>query len=168
MNTSDVIALLALQKHEEGGYYNETYRSREVIHTDREHNDGVRQLATCIYYLLSADSPIGYFHKNISPILHFYHAGGPLTYRFIHPDGSTEEHILGPDIQNGHKLQLVAPGGVWKSTELAPNTAFGLVSEVVLPGWEYYDSLIARHDDLLTAFPHLQYWIRRYSYGGES
>lgn len=168
ITTKMLIKTLSLKKHAEGGYYNETHRAQDLIKTDREHNDGRRRLSTCIYYLLTKESPIGYFHKNLSPIMHFYHSGGPLIYRFIHPDGTTEEHILGPDIEQGHRLQLIADGGVWKSTELSADAEFGLVSEVVVPGWEIFDSVIAQQDDLLTTFPLLPSWIQRYSYGGRS
>ncbi|RLM22669.1 cupin [Brenneria alni] len=167
LNKDALIELLALKKHEEGGYYNETYRSPEMIQTGRENNNGLRTLSTCIYYLLTDDSPIGYFHKNLSPILHFYHSGAPLTYRFIYPDGKIEEHILGPDILSGHKLQLIAPGEVWKSTELSSGESYGLVSEVVLPGWEIYDTEIAQYHELLARYPQHETWVKHYSYGGQ-
>lgn len=164
IDKKDLINYLSLIRHDEGGYYRETYRSPDCINTNREHHDGVRCLSTCIFYMLTNDNPIGFFHKNKSPILHFYHGGGSLTYRFIHPNGMTEEHILGPDIRNGHKLQLVAPGDVWKSTSLNDGE-FGLVSEVVFPGWEIYDSIIADYSDLLALHPEHAEWIERYSYG---
>ena len=164
-NKSALIQQLSLTQHQEGGYYNETYRSCDKLNTSREHNGGLRHLSTCIFYMLTDDSPIGYFHKNLSPILHFYHGGSALTYRFIHPDGKTEEHVLGPDIKNGDKLQLVAPGNVWKSTELKGGASFGLVSEVVFPGWEVYDSQIANYADLILCYPQHAKWIKKYSYG---
>ncbi|AUI85496.1 cupin [Vibrio azureus] len=160
-----LIKQLNLFPHEEGGYFRQTYKSQDTVQTERENNGGVRRFATSIYYMLTENSPIGFFHKNLSPILHFYHSGGPLTYRFIHPDGSIEEHILGPDLESGHKLQLVAPGGVWKSSELKQGYNYGLVSEVVLPGWEQFDRVLAPYHDLLSLYPEHDEWLRRFSYG---
>lgn len=162
--TVQLIEKLNLSFHEEGGYFNETFRSEEIITTNRDVNNGERRLATCIYYMLTNTAPLGYFHSNMSPILHFHHAGGPMIYRFIHGDGRIEEHVMGQDIANGQVLQLVAPAGCWKSTQLAPDHEYGLVSEVVFPGWELFDSIIAKKQSLLDAFPQHAAWINAYSY----
>lgn len=159
----NLIKTLKLTTHEEGGYYKETFRSDVLLRTDRPENEGIRCLATSIYYMLTATSPIGFFHKNESPILHFYHSGGAMIYRLIHPDGSTEEHILGPEVSKGHCLQFLAPGGCWKSTELESGSEYGLVSEVVFPGWELFDSVIADKNELLAAFPQHAKWIEQFS-----
>ncbi|WP_114193163.1 cupin domain-containing protein [Edaphovirga cremea] len=164
MNKDQLIEDLSLVRHEEGGFYKECFRSDHKIKTERKSNSGTRALATCIFYMLTDDYPIGYFHKNQSPILHFFHAGGPLIYRFIHPDGRTEKHILGPDIDKGHKLQLVGPGNCWKSTELIQGESFGLISEVVFPGWEQDDWAMATQEELYSALPQHRIWIEKYGY----
>ncbi|MGF1742275.1 cupin domain-containing protein [Vibrio profundum] len=163
LSHQQVIEQLDLIPHEEGGYFRQTYQSSSEVKTDREHNGGFRQFSSSIYYMLTEESAIGFFHKNLSPILHFYHGGSPLTYRFIYPDGKTEEHVLGPDITKGHKLQLVGPSNVWKSSELEQGGSFGLVSEVVIPGWEIFDRTLATYQELLSLHPEHMSWVRQYT-----
>ena len=164
MNKEQLIQYLSLVRHDEGGYYSETFRAEEKIQTQREGLSGMRSLATCIYYMLTQDNPIGYFHQNTSPIFHFFHSGSPLTYRLIHQDGSVEEYILGPDLDKGHQLQLFVPGGCWKSTELQAGGDYGLLSEIVTPGFEFIDAEIANQTQLLKEFPQHESWIRQFTY----
>src|SRR5690606_40803653 len=73
-----LIDTLGLDAHVEGGYFRRHYEPGSGRRLATEH--GQRFSMTCIYYLLTADSPIGHFHRNRSDIMHFFHAGDPLTY----------------------------------------------------------------------------------------
>lgn len=151
---SDYIRALSMHRHREGGYFAETYRNDMSIGTDRPGKDGMRSIGTCIYYMLTDDEPKGYLHRNLSPIVHFFHAGAPMTYWLLSETGQIERHVLGPDLAAGETLQLMVPGGTWKCSELHPGGSFGLLSESVTPGFEYEDSRIASRDELLALFPH--------------
>ena len=74
---TQLIQDLALEPHREGGYNRRTYAATQTPILPDETQS--RPTATAIYYLLTADSPIGYWHKNRSDILHMYHTGSPLT-----------------------------------------------------------------------------------------
>ena len=69
----DLIKLLELKPHPEGGYYRETYRSDEVIENLPERYKGPsRNAGTAIYFLLKGDQ-FSAFHKLQSDeIWHFY------------------------------------------------------------------------------------------------
>ena len=111
-NAVDVDALieaLELEPHVEGGYFRRTFQADHREHIVTEH--GERFTMTSIYYLLTADSPVGHWHLNRSDILHFFHLGSPVTYYLIHPDGRLETVVLGPDPTRGHRLQFAVPGG---------------------------------------------------------
>ena len=110
---------------------------------------------TSIYYLLTHDRPIGRWHRNASDILHYFHLGGPIEYSMIHPDGTLETAVMGPDPTQGQQLQLVVRGGVWKASALHDRDAgaYGLISEAVAPGFDYADMTLADRDELLAAFP---------------
>jgi predicted cupin superfamily sugar epimerase len=97
-----------------------------------------RKLLSCIYYLLTCDSPVGYLHENRSDIVHFFQLGSPITYTLISPQGEISQTTLGPNIELGQQLQLVVPSGWWKASELTSGE-FGLISEAVSPGFEYED-----------------------------
>ncbi len=137
MNKQDLIQKLALVEHREGGYFAETYRSSEIIKTDRSLRD--RNIITSIYYLLTDDRPIGYFHRNQSHIIHYFHGGSSLTYLLLFPNGNLEKIKLGFNLDRGEVLQLIVPGGCWKATILESGE-YGLLGEAVAPGFEYRDS----------------------------
>ncbi|MDV3253748.1 cupin domain-containing protein [Devosia sp. BK] len=150
MDKASIIASLGLSTHFEGGYFKETFRAshRTPIVTDR----GQRSTMTAIYYMLTDDSPIDGFHTKYSDGIQFYQMGAPVTYHLIHPDGRYESVVLGPDLASGQRLQLAVAGGIWKSAELTKGE-FGLVSEVVAPGWEMDDMILKSRDELIAIFP---------------
>lgn len=159
MNKTDLIAKLSLIEHVEGGYFYETYRSDSTIKTDREGDN--RSQLTSIYYMLTDDRPIGYFHKNKSDIMHYFHAGSSLTYLIVHPQGNLERIKLGFDISKGDRPQLLVPGGCWKATVLEEGE-FGLLGEAVAPGFDYRDMEIAKPDDFRLSFPNLWNELKSY------
>nr|VFK51436.1 MAG: hypothetical protein BECKTUN1418D_GA0071000_10084 [Candidatus Kentron sp. TUN]VFK57247.1 MAG: hypothetical protein BECKTUN1418F_GA0071002_11104 [Candidatus Kentron sp. TUN]VFK65362.1 MAG: hypothetical protein BECKTUN1418E_GA0071001_11064 [Candidatus Kentron sp. TUN] len=148
----DIIQRLKLEKHVEGGYFSETYRSGLQIQTDRV-GEG-RSLLTAIYYMLTDDNPIGYFHTNLSDAIHFFHAGEPALYLIVHPDGRLEKRLLGADPEKGCQLQLLVEGGCWKASVLRKGS-FSLIGEVITPGFEYQDNTMAEPDGFKALFPEL-------------
>ncbi|MDB5967806.1 MAG: hypothetical protein JWQ90_256 [Hydrocarboniphaga sp.] len=130
---ADWIARLGLEAHPEGGYFRRIYTDGRLIDTPA----GARAAASSIHYLLDRRSPLGRLHRNRSTILHYLQHGGPVDYRLLTADGSLRTVTLG--IEPGQSLFLAVPGGVWKASELPPDVAHALVSEVVLPGFDYAD-----------------------------
>jgi uncharacterized protein len=152
MNKHDWIERLSLVEHVEGGYFAETYRAIETIPTAREGSD--RSTMTSIYYLLTDDRPIDHLHQNQSDIVHYFHAGSPITYLLIAPDGTLSRVKLGLDLTQGETPQLCVPGGYWKAAVLEAGE-YGLIGEAVAPGFDYRDMTIAKADDLRSRFPDL-------------
>lgn len=107
-------------------------------------------MANSIHYMLTKDKPIGYWHKNKSDILTYHHMGNSLLYRFIYADGGYEEVVLGTNVQKGEKIFFVAKGESWKCTELLKGDSdFGLLSEVVVPGFDWSDHEYAKKEKML-------------------
>lgn len=148
-----LIEKLNLKEHIEGGYFVRTYQSPI--------QNGMRPLMTSIFYMLTSDRPIGYFHMNKSDIMHYFHLGSPLDYLVISPEGQLEKFTLGPDISQGHLLQLLVKGGHWKASRLKEGE-FGLLSEAVAPGFDYSDMTIAKPDEFQMQFPHLWDQVAHY------
>ena len=159
MNKETIIKNLSLAKHVEGGYFGETYRSKVLIDTNR--NSSSRSLLTSIYYMLTDDRNIGYFHVNKSDIIHYYHGGSPLTYLIIHPNGKLEKIVLGNDLSKGEVPQLVVRGGCYKATILE-NGEYGLLGEAVAPGFDYIDMEIGTLEVMGKKFPDLLDEISEY------
>ena len=150
MNKSEIIKALGLESHFEGGYFTAMFRAthRPKIETEA----GPRLAATSIYYMLTDDQPIDVFHTKTSDGIQYFHAGSPITYHLIHPDGRYEAIVLGPDLAKGQVPALAVKGGVWKAAEL-PAGEYGLVSEVVVPGWDMADMRIIDRHGLTNLFP---------------
>ncbi len=156
---SELIKSLALTEHREGGFYKRTYQSPTTIQTNRQPPE--RYLLTSIFYMLTEDKPIGYFHINRSDIIHYFQLGSPIIYLTISPEGILEKHILGPDISQGHCLQLIVKGGYWKASMLETGE-FGLLSEAVAPGFDYKDAEMATPATFKKLFPSLWDTISSY------
>ena len=152
MNKHDLIKYLSLSEHIEGGYFAETYRSDTNISTSRTGSD--RNILTSIYYLLTDDRPIDYFHQNQSDILHYFQAGSAITYLTINPAGELNKVKLGLNFAEGEVAQLLVPGGYWKAAVLEAGE-FGLLGESVAPGFDYRDMKLATAEHFQTAYPQL-------------
>ncbi|MCX8033239.1 MAG: cupin domain-containing protein [Thermoleophilia bacterium] len=73
-SAGEVIELLRLEPHPEGGYYRETYCSPHIVPSPQ----GDRPLCTSILYLLTDKSP-SRFHRLRSDEVWFFHAGAALA-----------------------------------------------------------------------------------------
>jgi uncharacterized protein len=122
----EVVRLLGLKPHPEGGFYRETFR-------DATAGDG-RGASTAIYYLLR-EGEVSAWHRVIdaAEVWHYY-AGSPLSLA-ISGDGRTvEQHRLGPDLAAGERPQAVVPPNAWQSARSLG--AWTLVGCTVAPGFE--------------------------------
>ena len=62
------------------------------------------------------------------------------------PAGELSQHRLGHDFSRNETPQLLVPGGYWKATELLlaeSQLDYGLISEVVTPGFIFADMELA-------------------------
>ncbi|QLL32442.1 hypothetical protein HG536_0C06110 [Torulaspora globosa] len=153
----EVIDAWGLIKHPEGGYYKETDRSpfeMDVSDTKASESSSSvvkRNYSTLIYYLLTPDSPNGRFHKNKHRIIHILQRGKG-QYVLIYPNGRVKSFKVGFDYANGEVSQWVVPGEVYKASFLVPNEEFSnslLISEVVVPGFDFEDHSFMSEDQLL-------------------
>lgn len=126
MQTADeVIRLLKLQPHPEGGYFRETYRDPDTC-------DG-RSVSTAIYFLLKAGEVSRWHRVDAAEAWHWY-AGAPLELR-IAADGAEDLHRLGNDLSAGERPQTVVPKGAWQSARSLGD--WTLVGCTVAPGFEF-------------------------------
>lgn len=127
LSGEQVIALLDLQPHPEGGWYRETFRDARTDAAGRAHS-------SAIYYLLRAGERSAWHRVDAAELWHF-HAGEPLRLRMRTDDGAERQVVLGADLQAGHRPQGVVPAGVWQAAE--PLGAWTLVGCTVAPGFTF-------------------------------
>lgn len=126
MTAADVIRLLDLTPHPEGGHFRETFRDT------RAH--GERHASTAIYYLLARGERSHWHRVDAAEVWHWY-AGAPLRLG-IAGDGEAATHVtLGPDIAAGARPQAVVPPFVWQAAESLGD--WTLVGCTVAPGFEF-------------------------------
>jgi predicted cupin superfamily sugar epimerase len=137
MTAAEVIRLLDLQPHPEGGWYRETFR-------DAAGPDG-RARSTTIYYLLEAGQRSHWHRVDAVETWHFY-TGAPLALHVAPPGGAAETFMLGANLAAGERPQIVVPDGWWQAAQslgayslvgctVAPGFAFSGF-ELAPPGWE--------------------------------
>ena len=144
---------LRLQPHPEGGYYRETYRSREEISVNDLPNSfkGWRNISTAIYFLLTQKDR-SLFHRIKSDELWHFHYGDPLNI-YVLGDRGLMTYTLGANPENGQALQIAIPANHWFGAANAHNAAYTLTSCTVAPGFDFQDFEMARRGDLLEEFP---------------
>jgi predicted cupin superfamily sugar epimerase len=153
---------LALVRHPEGGWYRETYRSRETI--ARAHLparfDGDRAFATAIYYLLESGD-FSALHRIRQDEGWHFHDGSSLTLHLIAPDGTYSTRSLGRDPSRGQEPQAVAPAGWYFAATVDEPGSFSLAGCTVAPGFDFADFELPGRDELCRRFPQHRELIER-------
>ncbi|HXG07990.1 MAG TPA: cupin domain-containing protein [Nitrososphaera sp.] len=147
---------LRLEKHKEGGYFKETYRSETTI--DIEGYEGRRNIATAIYYML-ARNDFSAFHRIKSDEIWHHYAGGTVTLYAIDKDGRLSKTRMG---KNG-AFQVVIKAGTWFAAALESKRSYCLLGCTVSPGFDYRDWEIGKRDDLVRMYPQHRKIIERYT-----
>lgn len=121
-----IIDRLKLARHPEGGWYRETWRADAAA--------GERAGGTAILFLLEPGQR-SHWHRVDADELWLWHAGYPLTLLVEEENGAVATIGLGGDVLGGYRPQHRVPTNRWQSTEA--RTGWGLVSCVVVPGFEF-------------------------------
>lgn len=126
MDPQDIIRILGMQPHPEGGWYKETFRDPA---------GGGRGHSTAIYYLLQAGERSHWHRVRDAAEVWHYHAGDPLRLRISLDGVELDTVMLGPDILKGEQPQAIVPAGAWQAAETLG--AYTLVGCTVAPGFDF-------------------------------
>jgi predicted cupin superfamily sugar epimerase len=153
---------LPLQRHPEGGWYREIYRSNERI--AREHLParftGDRCFATAIYYLLESGDFSALHRIRQDEGWHFYD-GSPLLLHLIAPDGDYSTLLLGRDLHAGEQPFVVAPAGWLFAATVVEQDSYSFVGCTVAPGFDFADFELPTRESLLDQYPGRRELIER-------
>jgi predicted cupin superfamily sugar epimerase len=128
LSADDIIRLLGLQPHPEGGHYRETFRDSRNV----DAGSG-RAASTAIYFLLRAGEISRWHRVDAAEVWHWY-AGAPLMLGIA--EGAEKREIrLGSDLLAGERPQAVVPAGAWQQAQSLG--AWTLVGCTVAPGFEF-------------------------------
>ncbi len=127
LTAAEVVALLDLAPHPEGGWYRETFR-------DEPGPDG-RARSTVIFFLLEAGQRSAWHRVDAVEVWH-HHMGGPLRLDLAEEGEAGLALTLGPDLAAGQRPHIVIPAHCWQSA--APlGDDWTLVTCTVAPGFEF-------------------------------
>ena len=127
LSAADVIRLLDLKPHPEGGHFRETFRDARMI-------DG-RAASTAIYFLLAAGERSHWHRVDAAEAWH-WHAGAPLVLEFAESEKGPIRRIkLGSDLAAGERPQAVVTAGTWQAAESLGD--WTLAGCTVAPGFEF-------------------------------
>jgi predicted cupin superfamily sugar epimerase len=134
LTAAEIIRLLELEPHPEGGHFRETHR-------DTKHHGG-RAASTAIYFLLARGERSHWHRVDAVEVWHF-HAGAPLELSMV--DGTVVQTIrLGADLTAGERPQAVVPANAWQAAESLGD--WTLVGCTVAPGFEFAGFELAPKD----------------------
>jgi hypothetical protein len=150
------IRQLGLERHPEGGWYRETYRSSGSYDFGAASPFGSpRSFATSIYYLLEQGDR-SRLHRINSDELWYFHAGSPLEVHLFPETGTPSSFTLGDSPDDGQMLHSWVPAGCSFGAcmkEPAAEGDFSLVSCVVAPGFDFRDFSFTSKEELIDRFP---------------
>ena len=126
MDANYIINYLKLTEHPEGGWFKETFQSKET-------SNG-RSNSSLIYYLLKENENSHWHRVTDADEIWLWHLGDPLLLSYSDEQAS-KEITLGPDLKNNEKLQAVIPKSVWQKAK--SKGAWSLVSCVVAPAFSF-------------------------------
>lgn len=136
MTPEELIDLLGLQPHPEGGRYAETYRS------PRGAGEDGREAVTAIYFLLRGGER-SHWHKVDASEIWFWHGGAPLALSLWDEaaGGAARRLRLGMDLAAGERPQAVVQPNEWQAA--ASLGEWSLVSCAVAPAFRFDGFVLA-------------------------
>ncbi len=127
LTAAEVIRLLDLKPHPEGGHFRETFRDPHAVNG--------RAASTAIYFLLARGERSRWHRIDAAEIWH-YHAGAPLALESAASEaGPVARMTLGADLANGERPQAIVPAHHWQAAESRGD--WTLVGCTVAPGFAF-------------------------------
>jgi len=137
LNAAEIVRLLDLKPHPEGGHFRETFRDTRLM-------EGGRAASTAIYFLLAGGERSHWHRIDAAELWHFY-AGAPLVLEMAAGEHAQIRRMkLGPDIAMGERPQGIVPAGHWQAAESMGE--WTLAGCTVAPGFEFASFEVAAKD----------------------
>jgi uncharacterized protein len=127
LTATDMVRLLDLKPHPEGGHFRETFRDTRAV-------EGGRAASTAIYYLL-ARGERSHWHRTDAAEVWNRYAGAPLRLDIAPETEARERVTLGSDLAAGERPQWVVPAHAWQAAETLGE--WTLVGCTVAPGFDF-------------------------------
>ena len=146
MSAQEIVDVLGLKPlGVEGGLFAQTWQAT---------NDTGRPAGTAIYAFFTnePDSFSAIHRLDATEVWHHY-LGDPLHVVLLHPDGTHEVQVLGTDLRDGQRPQLIIEAQTWMGAYVPEPGKYSLIGCTMAPGFvgDAYEGGVQA--DLLVAYP---------------
>jgi predicted cupin superfamily sugar epimerase len=160
LTADDLIRLLQLTPHPEGGHFAEVFRSSLPVASQA--HPGARAASTAIYFLLKSGE-LSALHRVRSDEGWHHYAGDALELHAFSEAGH-ELHRLGGDLARGERPFAMVPANAWQAARVAESTStrrgFALVGCTVAPGFDFADFELPSRERMLAYLPEHADWVQ--------
>ncbi len=147
----EVIALLGLAPHPEGGFFRESFRAAASVAAPFAPVS--RAASTAIYFLLRAGE-FSALHSVLSDEVWHHYLGATLELHTVDRAGMHQRVELGPKLQHGECPQWVVPAGTLQAARVIGD-GFALCGCTVAPGFDFADFNMPSRSELTLRYPAL-------------
>jgi len=138
LSAGDVIRLLDLKPHPEGGHFREMFRDAVRVFPPPlagEGREGASRAASTAIYFLLARGERSHWHRIDAVELWHWYAGAPLALEISEREGHIVRIALGNDLANGQRPQAIVPAQAWQAAQTLGD--WTLCGATVAPGFEF-------------------------------
>jgi uncharacterized protein len=138
LTANEIIRLLDLKPHPEGGHFRETFRDAPPRYPPphaREGREGVGRAASTAIYFLLARGERSHWHRIDAVEIWHWHAGAPLELEIVQGGRRIERVTLGSDFAAGERPQAVVPAHAWQAAQSLGD--WTLCGCTVAPGFDF-------------------------------
>ena len=163
MSYDDVRKLLNLEPNATCGYVRVTFVSPQRIAPGGlpAPFEAGRPMGSALYFMLTPEEPVK-LHRIRNDQFYHYYLGDPIEVLMLMTDGSTQHHVVGPDLRAGQKVQLFIPGNTFHTARVIGSRRWFLGGSTEWPGVEPADVELGKMDELAAKYPSVAAQIRTY------
>ena len=154
LTADEVRKLLDLEPNATCGFVRVTFVTKQSIAAGglaAPFADG-RPLGSALYFMVTPGAPVR-LHRIRNDQLYHYYLGDPLEVFLLHADGGTERVIVGPDLRNVRRVQLLIPGNTFHTARLIGRGRWFLGASTEWPGVVPADVEIGNLEELAGKYP---------------
>ena len=124
-SADDVVAMLGLSPHPEGGYFREIFRDANLL-------ENGRSVSTSIYFLLIEEKPL-HWHRVDAPEVWHWYGGAPFLLE-IFDEKNIRKMCVSGNLMEGERPQAVVPAKCWQAAHTLGE--WTLVGCTMAPGFD--------------------------------
>jgi uncharacterized protein len=155
--TADGIrTLLKLEPNATCGFVRTTYLSKQSIAPGvlpAPFGEG-RPMGSALYFMVTPSAPVR-LHRIRNDQLYHYYLGDPLEVFLLGNDGKSERVMVGPDLRNGERVQLLIPSNTFHTARVLGRCRWFLGASTEWPGVVPADVEMGDLDTLAAKYPEL-------------